>query len=116
MGVLIDWHREFKGSSRDNPRQHSRDNENQPAYFSFHATSLTRVSVPYGDPHPWDVRPCVSGRMARAVDPLGIWGMLVTSEAPRYYENVERSNANEHSFFLVCMDVYEVQEVLEMLP
>jgi hypothetical protein len=54
--------------------------------------------------------------MARAVDPLGIWGMLVTSEAPRYYENVERSNANEHSFFLVCMDVYEVQEVLEMLP
>ena len=43
------------------------------------------------------------------------WGMLVTPEAPRYYKNVERSNANEHSFFLVCVDVYEVQEVLEML-
>jgi hypothetical protein len=41
---------------------------------------------------------------------------LVPSEAPRYYKNVERSNANEHGFFLVCVDVYEVQEVFEMLP
>jgi hypothetical protein len=30
-------------------------------------------------------------------------------------KNVERGNANEHSFFLVCVDVYEVQEILEML-
>ena len=42
--------------------------------------------------------------------------MLVRSEPPRYYKNVERSNSNEHSFFLVCVDAYEVQEVLEMLP
>src|SRR5215469_1306256 len=44
------------------------------------------------------------------------WGMLVPLEAPRDYKNVERSNANEHSFFLVCVDLYEVQDVLEMLP
>ena len=54
--------------------------------------------------------------MGRAVDRLRIGGMLVPSEAPHYCKNVERSNANEHSFFLVCVDVYEVQEVLEMLP
>ena len=46
----------------------------------------------------------------------GDWGMLVTSEPPRYHKNVERSNANEHSFFLLGVDVYEVQDVLEMLP
>jgi hypothetical protein len=41
--------------------------------------------------------------------------LLVPSETPHYYKNVERSNANEHSFFLVCVDLYEVQDVLEML-
>src|SRR5262249_6981185 len=34
--------------------------------------------------------------------------LLVPSGTPHYYKNVERSNANEHSFFLVCVDVYEV--------